>query len=62
MRTLAWKIPVALAILAAATALQAQTGGCVDSPENPTVILGMIATAVSFGVVRLRGRVGPRKK
>jgi hypothetical protein len=38
------------------------TGGCVDSPENPTVIFGLITAVASFGLAHLRNRKGSRDK
>ena len=61
MRRVKFAILVALLVLAIAKAAQAQTTGCVDSPEDPTVIFGLIAAA-SFGIMRLRNRTGSREK
>jgi XrtJ-associated TM-motif-TM protein len=55
-------VPVALLLLMAATAAHAQGGGCVDSPENPTVVFGLIAAAASVLLVRLRSRNDLRNK
>jgi XrtJ-associated TM-motif-TM protein len=38
----------------------AQTG-CLDSPENPTAILGLVGSAAA-GLCALRGRVFRRKR
>ena len=58
MHKLKLAIFVTTLLLATATVVRADTGGCVDSPENPTVVFGLIATAASFGLVRLRNRKG----
>jgi XrtJ-associated TM-motif-TM protein len=55
-------IPVVLFILVAAPQVFAQIDGCEDSPENPTVILGLIVSAAGFGYMHLRNRFGNRKK
>jgi XrtJ-associated TM-motif-TM protein len=55
------RVSVVLLLLAAVTAAHAQTG-CVDSPENPTVVFGLIAAAASLGLMRFRGRKGIRGK
>jgi hypothetical protein len=57
MRRLKLAIFVTTLLLATATVLRAD-GGCVDSPENPTVIFGLITAAATFGLVRLRNRKG----
>jgi XrtJ-associated TM-motif-TM protein len=48
--------PVALLLLAATVRLHAQDGfdGCTDSPENPTLVLGLIVSAASVGYVQVR--------
>jgi XrtJ-associated TM-motif-TM protein len=46
----------ALSIFFAATALHAQTG-CTDSPENPTVVLGLVG-AGGWLVASSRRRIG----
>jgi XrtJ-associated TM-motif-TM protein len=47
--------PVAFLLLTASAVVHAQTG-CVDSPENPTLIFGMMAAAASLGLAWFRGR------
>jgi len=54
-------VPVAIFFLMTA-ALAHATDGCVDSPENPTVVFGLIAAAASLGLMRFRKRSGPRDK
>jgi XrtJ-associated TM-motif-TM protein len=39
----------------AATVAHAQ-GGCVDSPENPTAILGVVGVASGWAIQRIRAR------
>jgi XrtJ-associated TM-motif-TM protein len=61
VKKLAYIVPAA--ILLFATALPAfATGGCTDSPENPTVVLGLVVSAASIGFVQFRNRFGNRKK
>ena len=52
---------VVLFLLAASAAVHAQSG-CVDSPENPTLIFGLIAVAACLGMMCLRNRTGLREK
>jgi XrtJ-associated TM-motif-TM protein len=49
-------VPLALFLLLAAIRLHAQDDitGCDDSPENPTLVLGLIVGAASLGYVRVR--------
>lgn len=59
MKKLAYMLPVALLILAAALPIRAQVDGCTDSPENPTAILalvGMAAAGINHLRLRFRGR------
>jgi XrtJ-associated TM-motif-TM protein len=53
---LKFSVPVAILFLAATAAVGAQDGGCVDSPENPTLVFGLIAAVVSLALMWLRGR------
>jgi len=53
-------VVLAVLVLAATLKLHAQ-GGCVDSPEDPTVVLGLLGAAGMAGVV-LRNRIMARKK
>lgn len=46
-------------MLAAALPLRAQINGCVDSPEDPTVILALVAGA---GVLAARWRASRNRK
>jgi XrtJ-associated TM-motif-TM protein len=48
-------------LLATATVVRADSG-CVDSPENPTVVFGLITAAASLGLAHLRNRKGSRDK
>ena len=62
MKKLGYIAPVALLMLAAATSLVAQeTGGCVDSPENPTAVLALVGAA-GLGVSHLWNRFRSRNK
>jgi XrtJ-associated TM-motif-TM protein len=54
-------VPVVLLLLMASAAVRAQTG-CVDSPEDPTVVFGLIAAAASVGIMRLRAGKSARDK
>ncbi len=62
MKKALYLAPVALLLLAATVPAHAQLGGCTDSPENPTAILGIALSAASIGFVQLRNRFGSRKK
>lgn len=56
-------LPVVLLILIASVRLHAQgIDGCTDSPENPTLILGLIVGAAGLGYTRLRHRLRSRNK
>lgn len=55
-------VPVAILFLTTAAFAHPQTGGCVDSPENPTALFGLIAIAASFGLMYFRKRSNPRDK
>ncbi len=61
MKKIGLILPVALFILAAALPVLAQSG-CVDSPENPTLVLGLIASAAGIGFVQVRNRLQSRKR
>lgn len=61
MKKLAYIVPVALLVLAAASKIHAQSG-CTDSPENPTAVLGLVVGAASIGLLQLRNRFGSRNK
>jgi XrtJ-associated TM-motif-TM protein len=54
-------VPVAMLFLTTAVHVHAQSG-CVDSPENPTAVFGVIAAAASFGFMHIRRRSGSRDK
>jgi XrtJ-associated TM-motif-TM protein len=49
-----------IAVLAVAVPVYAQSG-CLNSPENPTVILALVGSA-GGALVSLRGRFGRKKK
>jgi XrtJ-associated TM-motif-TM protein len=61
VKKLAYIVPVALLVLAAASKIHAQSG-CTDSPENPTAVLGLVVGAASIGLLQLRNRFGSRNK
>jgi XrtJ-associated TM-motif-TM protein len=44
----------AFLLLLTAVRLHAQVDGCGDSPENPTLVLGLIVGAASVGFPRVR--------
>jgi XrtJ-associated TM-motif-TM protein len=53
---------VALLLFGATASLVAQeSGGCVDSPENPTAVLAIIGAA-GFGISQLWSRFRARNK
>ncbi len=54
-------VQVAILFLTTAAFVQAQSG-CVDSPENPTAVFGILAAAASFGLMHLRKRSASRDK
>jgi XrtJ-associated TM-motif-TM protein len=60
VKKLGYLIPVALAVAAMALPLGAQDG-CVDSPENPTAVLGLLVSAASIGLVQIRNRIRARR-
>jgi XrtJ-associated TM-motif-TM protein len=47
--------------LSAAKPARAQTGGCGDSPENPTLILAGLASG-AFAVSQVKTRLRARRK
>jgi XrtJ-associated TM-motif-TM protein len=53
-------LPVALLLLLATVRLHAQSG-CDDSPENPTLVLGLIVSAAGVGYVQARRLLSARK-
>jgi XrtJ-associated TM-motif-TM protein len=55
-------VPVALLLLATTVGLHAQITGCDDSPENPTLVLGLIVGAASFGYGQIRRYAQARKR
>jgi XrtJ-associated TM-motif-TM protein len=61
VKKLAHVLPIlAMFALAAALPVSAQSG-CVDSPENPTAVLGLLVGAASFGFIQVRNRIAARK-
>lgn len=63
MKKFAALLPFALLLLFGSARVHAQgdIGGCDDSPENPTVVLGLIVGAGSFGYLRVRDYLRARK-
>jgi XrtJ-associated TM-motif-TM protein len=64
MKNLGLLFVFALLFVAASSSLHAQTGsenGCPDSPENPTVVLGLVGSA-GIGAGYLRQRIRQRRK
>lgn len=55
-------IPLALLILSATFKLHGQVDGCADSPENPTLVLGLIVGAASVGYAQIRRYVQSRNQ
>jgi XrtJ-associated TM-motif-TM protein len=55
-------VPVALLVAVTAVRLHAQITGCDDSPENPTLVLGLIVGAAGFGYSRVRRYIQVRKR
>ena len=62
MNKLSVVIPLALLILSAALQLHGQVDGCSDSPENPTLVLGLIVGAASVGYAQIRRYVQTRNQ
>ena len=62
MKKFAYIVPGLLCALVLAVPAHAQIGGCTDSPENPTAVLGLVVSAASIGFVKLRAHFGSRKK
>jgi XrtJ-associated TM-motif-TM protein len=60
VKKLGYILPAALFILAATVRVHAQDNGCVDSPENPTAVLALVAMA-AVGINQLRNRFSGRK-
>ncbi len=54
MKKLAAVLPVFLFLLATSVRVHAQITGCDDSPENPTLVLGLIVGAAGIGYSRIR--------
>ena len=50
------KLFLLVAVVLCATPLYAQSG-CINSPENPTVILALVGSAGAF-LASVRGRIG----
>ncbi len=61
MKKIGLILPVALLTMAAALPALGQSG-CVDSPENPTLVLGLIASAAGIGFVQVSNRLKSRKR
>lgn len=64
MKKFEYLIPAAILFFATALPLHAHLGGCTDSPEDPTVVLGLVMSAASIGFVQIRNRIGrkPNRK
>jgi len=60
MKKLGIYLAAATLVFAAALPLSAQSG-CVDSPENPTAVLGVIVSAAGIGFVQIRNRIRARR-
>ena len=59
MKKTSFLLLTAAVVFTAAMPLHAQ-GGCVNSPENPTVVLGLIGTAGAF-LASARARIRARR-
>jgi hypothetical protein len=66
VRRFAYIVPVALFVIATAMPAHAlasgDDGGCDCSPENPTVVLGLVVSAASIGFMQIRNRIGNRRR
>lgn len=49
-------------MLVAASRLHAQIDGCTDSPENPTLVLGLIVGAAGLAYPRVRHYLQTRNR
>jgi XrtJ-associated TM-motif-TM protein len=54
-------LPLAVLLLASGLSLHAQITGCDDSPENPTLVLGLIVGAAGLGYSRVRHHLRARR-
>lgn len=54
MKKLTSVVPVLVLFTVASVRLHAQITGCDDSPENPTIVLGLIVGAAGIGYTRFR--------
>ncbi len=54
MKRIRTLLPLVLLVLFAAMRLHAQIDGCTDSPENPTLVLGLIVGAAGLAYPRVR--------
>jgi len=45
-----------LIVLALAVTVAHAQGGCVDSPENPTAVLGIVGALSGWAIQRIRAR------
>jgi XrtJ-associated TM-motif-TM protein len=63
LRKFRFILPVVLLLFLAAVRMHAQDGigGCEDSPENPTLVLGLIVSAGSAGYMQLRRHLRDRR-
>ncbi len=59
MKNKYWALIVAIAVLAIPALVRAQVG-CEDSPEDPTVVLVLIASAGAL-IAHARGRLSARR-
>jgi XrtJ-associated TM-motif-TM protein len=59
VRKFAFVIPVALFVIAAAAPVYANgVKGCTDSPEIPTIVLGLAVSAAGVGYLGIRNHIG----
>lgn len=59
MKRISYLAPVALFLLLSNLPLRAQDG-CIDSPENPTAVFGVISGAAIFAFIYFRNCIGSR--
>jgi XrtJ-associated TM-motif-TM protein len=62
VKKLIFALPLMLAMLAIAPRAQAKLRGCTDSPENPTVVLGLVVGVAGAGTAQIRKRFAKGKK
>jgi XrtJ-associated TM-motif-TM protein len=50
------RLPTLLIVITFAVTVAHAQGGCVDSPENPTAVLGIVGALSGWAIQRIRAR------